>query len=144
MRTRTEPVEDNTGKSEVSSENRGGGDVDQKYRIEHYCFGSMQIGGKLYNKDLIIFPGSVRVNWRRREGHVLNVADLQEILDSQPELVIIGTGASGQMQIHPAARKALEERGIRYVVRNTEEAKDIYNRQIERVSKVVGAFHLTC
>jgi hypothetical protein len=112
--------------------------------IDSYSFGSMTVEGKTYTTDLIIFPDRVRPDWWRVEGHSLCMEDLTEILDYEPEILVIGKGASGCMQIPEFTRKALEEKYIEVIDQNTDEAYRIFKDQTEQDKKVVGAFHLTC
>ncbi|MFO7890457.1 MAG: Mth938-like domain-containing protein [bacterium] len=112
--------------------------------IEHYSFGSMKINGKLYQKDLIVFPDRIVPGWWRRQGHFLALEDLGEIVNFNPDMLIVGTGSSGMMQIPETTRKELQERNITLVAELTDKAVDIFNEQIERGRKAAGAFHLTC
>jgi hypothetical protein len=113
-------------------------------RIDSYSFGVMKVDGKEYRQDLIVFPDKVRSSWRRRQGHSLAIEDLQDILEFKPELLIIGTGDSGMMEIPAATEKSLQDAGIEVIAQNTGQACSIFNEQIEKGRKVVGAFHLTC
>ena len=113
-------------------------------RIDSYSFGVMKIDGKEYRQDLIVFADKVRSNWWRRRGHSLAIEDLHDILEFKPELLIIGTGDSGMMEIPAPTEKALQDAGIEVIAQNTGQACSIFNEQIEKGRKVVGAFHLTC
>lgn len=113
-------------------------------RIDSYSFGVMKVDGKEYRQDLIVFPDKVRSSWWRRQGHSLAIEDLQDILEFKPELLIIGTGDSGMMEIPAATEKALQDAGIEVIAQNTGQACSIFNEQIKKGRKVVGAFHLTC
>ena len=61
-------------------------------KIEKYSFGSITINGKEYTKDVIIFPDKVLSPWWREEGHSLSLKDLKDVIESAPNLLIIGTG----------------------------------------------------
>lgn len=112
--------------------------------IESYSFGSMQISGQTYAADLILFPDRVEANWWRKEGHSLSLEDLKEVLSYLPEVLIIGTGASGLMQVPSSLIQTLEKRRIEVVVSNTGEAWNRFNAEIRKGRRAVGAFHLTC
>ena len=64
-------------------------------RIDSYSFGVMKVGGTEYRGDLIVFPDKVKSSWWRKEGHSLTIEDLDDILAFKPEVLIVGTGASG-------------------------------------------------
>ncbi|GAH23507.1 unnamed protein product, partial [marine sediment metagenome] len=67
--------------------------------INSYSFGSITIDGKNYRSDVIIFPDKINSRWWRKSGHLLSDEDIGEILKYKPEMLIIGTGASGLMMV---------------------------------------------
>ena len=111
-------------------------------RIDSYRFGEIVIDGKAYTSDVIIFPERVMDNWWRKEGHRLSPDDIGEIIESRPELLIIGTGASGMMQVPEETLEFIQGKGIQVRIENTEKACDTYNAIKDKV--VVAALHLTC
>ncbi len=113
-------------------------------RIESYRFGLMKVDGVEYGQDLIVFPDKIRSNWWRRQGHSLAVEDLQDVLEFKPEVLVVGKGASGLMEVPASTKKALQDEGIEVIAQNTGQAGNTFNEQIEKGKKVVGAFHLTC
>ncbi len=104
----------------------------------------MKVEGTEYTADLIIFPDRIRFNWWRRQGHNLAIEDLNDVLGFKPEVLVIGKGASGLMEIPLSTKKTLQEEGIEVIAKNTGQAWGLFNEQIEKGRKVVGAFHLTC
>jgi hypothetical protein len=113
-------------------------------RIESYSFGVMKIDGIEYRTDLIVFPDRIEQNWWRRQGHSLSIEDLEDVLDFKPEVLIVGKGASGLMQIPASTKKVLQEQEIELVAENTGRAWQLFNEKIQKGKKAVGAFHLTC
>ncbi len=112
--------------------------------IEHYTFGSMTIQGKRYDSDLKIVNNRVIPNWWRKEGHRLFYEDIVDIIEAQPEVLIIGTGASGLMQVDPELKNYFKQKGLSVIIRKTGEAVSEFNRFYSEGKKVAGAFHLTC
>lgn len=112
-------------------------------KIEGYKFGQMVIDGQTHTNDLILLQGRVIPDWWREEGHRLSEADLQEVLDARPEVLVIGTGANGLMEVPPETRQAIEDTGIELKIARTDPAWGIYNNQQQR-RDTAGAFHLTC
>ena len=104
----------------------------------------MKVDGAEYRADLIVFPDRIRSNWWRRQGHSLAVEDLDDVLDFKPDVLVIGKGASGLMEIPASTKKVLQEEGIEVIAENTGQAWGLFNEQIKKGRKVVGAFHLTC
>ncbi len=111
--------------------------------IESYSFGSMVIGGKEYTSDLIIYPDRIQSSWWRIEGHRLDIEDIKEILEAKPEVLVVGTGASGLVEIPEETERHIKSKGIRLIAQKTEEAYKTFNA-LAKSKKVIGAFHLTC
>ncbi|MEM1578352.1 MAG: MTH938/NDUFAF3 family protein [Archaeoglobaceae archaeon] len=109
--------------------------------IQKYEFGKIWINGELYTTDLIILQDRVKENWWRKEGHRLSIEDLKEVIDFEPEILVVGTGYNGRMEIPNETKKFLEKRGIRLISAPTPKAVEIFNGIS---GKKAGAFHLTC
>ncbi len=112
--------------------------------IEAYSFGNMRIMGESHRNDLKIIENKIVGNWWRREGHALYPEDIDDILYSSVETLVVGTGAYGRMRITEDAAKAIEGRGIQLVAVPTKEAVSIFNSLHSQGKHVAGAFHLTC
>lgn len=112
--------------------------------IEHYEFGHIVIDGKGYSSDVIIYPDHVDSEWWREEGHRLSPADLWEVVQAKPEILVVGTGYSGLMEVPRETIRYLEENGIKVLVYQTREAWKVYNQLLREGKKVVAALHLTC
>ncbi len=111
--------------------------------IESYGFGQITINGRRYSRDVIIFPDNVRDGWWRGEGHRVSLEDLKEVLEAEPEVLVIGTGYSGLMKVPQDIKDYVKSRDIELVVENTRDACRTYNRLCQS-KKVIAAFHLTC
>ncbi len=112
-------------------------------KIEDYSFGKMLISGKTYTKDLIIFPDRINSSWWRKEGHLLQLEDLEDVIKERPELLIIGTGYYGVLKVPEDLIRDLKARGMEVIVEKTSEAVKVFNRR-DMTKKTVAAFHLTC
>jgi hypothetical protein len=75
----------------------------------------------------MIFPDRIDENWWRREGHTLSVEDVKEIVEAKPDVLIVGTGYSGLMKIHPQTEKYLRSSGVELIAAKTEKACKTYN-----------------
>lgn len=102
----------------------------------------MKIDGKVYTKDLIIFPDKIIDNWWREEGHFLQTQDLFEIFQNKLNILIIGTGAYGLMKVSEELIKNLNDMKLDYFILNTFEAVKKFNETKDILK--IGAFHLTC
>jgi hypothetical protein len=112
-------------------------------RIESYRFGSIVVDGKTYTSDLIIFPERVAGSWWRQQGHSLAPDDLEEVVEAAPEVLIIGQGAVGRMEVPSDTLAYLEASGIKVIADQTGEACRLYNQMCDS-RRVVAALHLTC
>jgi len=113
-------------------------------KINSYSFGSITIDNKIYQKDIVVFHKKVRPNWIRIKGHTLELADIKEVIDYNPETLIIGTGAYESMTVPSSTKDALSKRKIKLITEDTKKACALFNEYIKNNSKTVGAFHLTC
>ena len=76
--------------------------------IDSYRFGQIVIDGKKYTSDVIIFPDSIKDNWWKKRGHELCLEDIAEVMAKNPEVLVVGTGASGLMRVLPEVRQVVE------------------------------------
>jgi hypothetical protein len=112
-------------------------------KIDKYGFGRIEIAGKTYTSDVIVYPDKVDPSWWRKEGHLLQKIDLSDIIGAGPDVVVIGTGNWGVMKVPDGTVSFLESKGIRVIVEKTSKAVEIFNEESKK-GKTVGAFHLTC
>ena len=113
-------------------------------RISAYEFGRIAIADKTYTSDVIIAPEQVIDAWWRKEGHNLKIEDLDEIVNAKPELLIIGTGYYGRMQVPDETKQYLEKRGIKVLQAKTRDAVTEFNQLQKEYARIVAALHLTC
>lgn len=112
--------------------------------IESYSFGQIVVDGKRYTSDIIIFPNRIKNNWRRKEGHRLNIEDLKEVLQEKPEILVLGTGNYGFVKVSADVKDYLQADGIELVIKSTRDACNTFNSLVKSGKKVVAALHLTC
>ena len=112
--------------------------------IDNYSFGEIVIDGREYDSDVLIYPGGmVECSWRRRDGHMLRMEDLRELLLSDPKTIIAGIGAYAMMRIEDDLVTRLSDAGIELVVLPTDEAVDALNVSADR--RITAAcLHLAC
>jgi len=112
--------------------------------IEAVSFGSIVIDGSKFTSDLIIYPdGLVVDSWRRAKGPRLSRKDIAALIESEPEVIVAGTGINGLMQPDPGLVDFLAKQGIGFLAAKNEKAMALYNEQA--LTKRVGAgFHLFC
>jgi len=111
--------------------------------INDFRFGKIVIDHVSYKKDLIIFPDHITTNWRRKKGHFLQIEDIEEVLESAPEHLIIGCGTFSRMTVSQEIITRLKERGIHVTIQNTQNACKTYQK-LSREKRTVACLHLTC
>jgi hypothetical protein len=111
--------------------------------IDSYSFGKIVIDGKMFTSDVIIYPDKINDKWWRKSGHLLQKEDLTDIINFNPEVLIVGTGDDGLMKIPNDTKRFLESKGIELIFKETSKACDIYNKLNDK-GRIVAALHLTC
>jgi len=113
-------------------------------KIEEYAFGKIVADGKKYHKDLCIARGKVIPDWIRKKGHSVCSGDIQEILQANPEILVIGKGYFSMMSVDAGCCKMLAEKGIVLIEEKSAAAVKTFNRLLEEGKNVAAGFHLTC
>ena len=111
--------------------------------IDSYQFGQISVNGKQYTADVLIFPDRVEDNWWRKSGHQLCLEDIDEVMAENPEVMVVGTGASSGMMVLPEVQQAAQAKGIKLIVEATDKACRTYNH-ICHSQRAIAALHLTC
>lgn len=113
-------------------------------KIDSYSFGLMTIDDRAYDNDLIVFSGQIIPDWWRKSGHTLLTQDLEEVLKYKPDILVVGTGANGMMQIPESTKRDLKQNNIELIEQITSSAYQTFNEYVKEGKRVAGAFHLTC
>jgi len=112
-------------------------------KIDSYSFGRIVINKKTYTSDVIIYPGRVDASWWRKEGHLLQFADVAEALQAKPDVLVIGTGYAGVMRVPRETVDRIAAQGIEVMVERTSKAVELYN-DLQGAKTVIAALHITC
>jgi len=111
--------------------------------IDSYDFGTIVVNGRKFTSDLIISKKGINPSWWRKKGQELSKEDIEEVLIDPPEILIIGTGYSGVLNVPKNVENYISSKGIEVIVKRTEEACKEYNKLCEK-HDVIAALHLTC
>ncbi len=111
-------------------------------KVDSYRFGEITINGKTYDHDVVLVGEEVR-RWVRQESHNVLWSEGENLLESQPEAIIFGTGSVGVMNVPSSVVSNLQDQGVEVIVERTGKAAEIFNR-VSKKKKVVAALHLTC
>jgi hypothetical protein len=112
--------------------------------IDDYSFGCITVDGKEYRSDIIILPHTIVPQWRRQEGHLLQLVDIEQHEGSLPRLLVLGTGRFGMMHVAKDLQEWLCSRHITLIAERTGAACKAFNHSLYEGRPVAGAFHLTC
>jgi len=112
--------------------------------IERYSFGNIVVDGVTYTNDIKIIQGTVVPEWWRKNGHLVDVDDIQDILNSKPNILVVGKGSPGQMKSTGALREFLRGNAIELIEEKTSKAVETFNRLLEEGQNVAAGFHLSC
>jgi len=111
--------------------------------INSYTFVRIVVDGQRYQRDLIIYPDRVAEAWRREKGHSLSPADLAGVIEARPEVLVIGLGLFGRVDVPAETLAALRAASIEVIAEPTGQACDTYNR-LREAHRVIAALHLSC
>lgn len=111
--------------------------------IEKYTFGEFVIDGKKYKSNVVLINGEVKVG-RYLVEHELMIDDFTEIINSHPEIIVIGTGADGVVDVPNEIAEFIESKKIKLIVEKTAEACLTYNSLLKKGKKIGAFLHNTC
>ena len=111
--------------------------------IDRYEFGLIVIEGQTFKNDVLIWPGRVKSDWWRKEAHLLQLDDVTEALAANPQVLVVGKGEPGKMQVDPALTVYLQDRGVELMAYPTREACRVIN-DLRGKRRLAAALHLTC
>ncbi|MCD6471264.1 hypothetical protein J7K86_01915 [bacterium] len=110
--------------------------------INNYSFGEIIVNDKKYNQDIYIDTNGKINSWWRKKSHFIEMDDLENFTEQNPEILIIGTGAYGMAKISADIKNFCQNRKIKLIVEPTNRAIKEYNRFKNK--KIMAYFHITC
>jgi hypothetical protein len=111
--------------------------------IDRYEFGLIVIDGQIFTNDVLIWPERIKSDWWRQESHFLQLDDVAEALAANPQVLVVGRGEPGKMQVAPALTAYLQDRGVELLAYPTREACRVIN-DLSGKRRLAAALHLTC
>ncbi len=113
--------------------------------IEQCDIGRMKVSGRTYDSDLWIFPDQhVQDAWWRKDGHRLHRGDIAALIETRPEVLVVGTGIYGRMLIDRDVEPFLTSQNIEMKSARTQAAAELYNQLLKEGRNLAACFHLTC
>ena len=108
--------------------------------IENYTFGSFVVDGKRYENDIKIIKGKI-IFWK---DHGLSLNDVQDVVAAKPEIIIIGTGEVGVVDVSQDIQDHIESKEIKLIIMRTGDACKEYNRLEKQGKNIAAILHNTC
>ena len=112
--------------------------------ITDFSFGKIVVNGKTYSNDIKIVRGQVISDWWRKRGHRVDVEDVADILESRPDIVVIGKGSPGLMKSSSSLRDYLNVNNVELIEKKTAKAIEVFNKLYQEGRQVAAGFHITC
>ena len=127
---------------------------DKNGPIEHFSWGRFIVSGKEHSgqgdlrigkgKDLIIVENKVK-RWKSRKGHLLDKSMVEEVLNYKVDIVVIGNGVEGALEVPNKVIDYLLKTGIsKVIVEKIPKACKLYNSLLHDGKKVALLVHGTC
>ncbi len=113
-------------------------------KIDSTRFGSVTIDGKIYDREdnYIVFWDGKILGLHTAGRHLFGRPELEMILEKNPEMIIVGTGDSGLLNVSEEVRSLCREKGIELVEMISREAIIKFNENLDK--RVVAFIHVTC
>ncbi len=111
-------------------------------------FGEIAVGRKTYGRDVYIMVGG-KVKKRKKKlarefygsAHKIGPKELEAVCQGGPEVLFIGAGMSGKVELTEDAQRFLSQRAIKCDILPTPKAAENYNRSKLRKAALI---HVTC
>jgi len=109
-----------------------------------FSFGRIVVDGQICNSDIKIVRDKLVPDWWRKSGHTVAIEDVQDILDSDSTILVVGKGQPGYMRVTESLKKHLKKNDIELIVEQTSDAIKIFSRLLQEGKRVSGGFHVGC
>lgn len=115
-------------------------------RIDGFAFGSIQINGATYERDVVIDRGKVHErkkkpskSFRNTYGHT--PLSIEEKIPWKCRRLVVGTGVNGALTVMKEVKREAERRDVELLTRPTPAAIEILKKQPRDTNAIL---HVTC
>ena len=110
-------------------------------RIDSLKYGEIRIDGKDYYSDVVVWwDGKIELVVKT---HQFGMNELLNLLKKNPEMVVVGTGIEGCVEILEEVTQEMENRELMLFVENSRNALEIFNALVSEGKKAVAFIHVT-
>ena len=117
-------------------------------RVRRHGWGTIDVEGVGELRDAKLWPGGGRAwDWNEtgtQHQPGLQPADLMELVEHGPDIVVLSRGRQRRLETSPAALALLEARDVAVVRDETGAAIEEYNRLATEGRRVAALLHTTC
>ena len=111
-------------------------------KIDTTKFGEISIDGKIYYSDMTVFwDGTIEY---RNKDHVINLNEFMKLLEKKVDILIVGTGHEGTVDVSEKVRDLARDRKVKVIELKSPLAIEIFNNYASQGKKVVAVIHTTC
>ncbi len=115
-------------------------------QFEAFSFGSIQIDGVSYERDVVIDRGDVRKRKKKaskkfRDAFGHTPLSTEEKIPWKCRRLVIGTGAYGSLPVTKEVKREAKQRGVDLVILQTEQAIEDLKRELDETNAIL---HVTC
>jgi hypothetical protein len=122
--------------------------LDRSPEVRASGWGQVEVEGLGRLRDAKLWPGGGRAwDWNETgtQHHPgIQPADVEELLEHDPEIVVLSRGRQLRLETCPETLSQLEVRHIEVVQDETGAAIEIYNRLAAEGRRVAALLHTTC
>jgi hypothetical protein len=122
--------------------------MEGRMKIDGTAFGSITIGGKTYEHDVVIRLDDGVVKRKKKlskqvygTSHTVSEDEARFVYEKGCKELVFGTGQYGQAALSPEAAAFFKDKGCKVVAQPTPDAIETFNACKK---PKVGLFHVTC
>lgn len=109
--------------------------------IDSVSFGEAKVDGKTYYSDVVVWwDGKVEMVVK---NHQFGMNELLNLLKKKPDVVVLGTGLEGCVEILEEVEQEIENKGLLFFVEKTPNALEVFNAMVNEGKKAVAFLHVT-
>lgn len=117
--------------------------------IDSTQFGEVIVDGISFHQVLIIGDLIEERDYKKLQelfdtSHEIGEWEAEKLVGNKPDLIIIGNGQDGAMEVKDDLIKKFKDLGVEVIVTDTSKAINVYNEQIQSGKRVNALIHTTC
>ena len=105
------------------------------------------MNGKTYHRNVSLWPdGSVRYrhSLMALNSHSIHSDEVQALLASRPQYIVLGTGAAGKVTLKPEAEGVHRASGVQFTLETSPRAEETANGLAATGTSIAALLHIFC